>query len=268
MTKNNRFFFCSNSIKRRLYSSSGCEANCKYCFSKWNNTYISQPTMQSEKIHDDISVVYPSCDGDIINDKKGISELWQLVNNSKKIIVSMSTKCNIKEVIMNALIEINNYLVKNDKGFVKLSISLSTKTMIEKIEENALPYARRFDLLRQMTELGFYTSATIKPILPFVPNEEYYEIIDDCRSVVDRILIGGLYVDRSSEFYKQFIKDKYNITQRSVQWLNSHPMWDYVVQEEKIKQIYTYGVSKNLLVFDTDVDLIKSLLAKANTKVS
>ncbi len=267
MTINNYNYF-SNSIKRKLYSSSSCKADCKYCFSKWNKVYNGQPTMLSEKIHDDISIVYPCCDGDIINNKKGLSELWQLVNNSKKTIVSMSTKCILKEDIMNELVDINNYLANNEKGFVKLSISLSTKTMIKDIEENALPYARRFDLLSQMKELGFHTSVTIKPILPFVPNEEYFEILDDCRSVVDRVLIGGLYVDKSTEFYQCYIKDKYYTTKRSVQWLNGHPIWDYVDQEEKIKQIYTYGVSRNLLVFDTDVDLIKSFLVEVNSKVS
>ena len=268
MKKNNYNYFCTNSITRRLYSSSVCEANCKYCFSKWNNVYSGQPTMISEKIHDDISVVYPCCDGDILDDKKGLSELWKLVYNSQRIIVSMSTKCNIKQDVMNALVDINNYLVDNEKGFVKLSISLSTKTMIEEVEGNTLPYARRFDLLRQMKELGFHTSVTIKPILPFVPNEEYFEILNDCRVVVDRVLIGGLYVDKSTEFYQRYIRDKFDLTQRSVQWLNSNPVWDYVDQEDKIKQIYSYGVSRNLLIFDTDVDLIKSLLAETNSKVS
>ncbi|MBR6862445.1 MAG: radical SAM protein [Acidaminococcaceae bacterium] len=251
----------SNKIStRKLYSASHqCPAGCKYCFAKWTDTYLTQPVFGSETIDGDSSVIYPCCDGELFVQGTYIDEMKKLSESTNKMYLSISTKCGLDQKTFNAIADFNSFLVQNQKGFVKLSISLATKTMIDVIEPGTLSYNSRLELLKQIVETGLPTSITLKSVIPFVSNTEYFDIIDDCSKIVDKLLVGGLYINEKSMFFKQFIQGKFRTVLREVSWLIDHPIWPYVDQDEKIIEISTYAAKLNMQVFDTDVDLIRAL---------
>ena len=101
---------------------------------------------------------------------------------------------------------------------------------------------------------------TVKPVLPFITEEEYGSIMKDFSPYLDSVLIGGLYVNKKSDFYARYVQDRYVCTKRKVEWLINHPEWDYVEDTGKMEKIRTLAKDLGLSVFDSDVTLIKALI--------
>lgn len=161
--------------------------------------------------------------------------------------------------MLKSICELNDFLVQNEKGFVKVAVSFAALS-IDELEQGTLSYRERLELLAELSRLGLPTSVTLKPVLPFVSNEEYNDILKDCAKLVKRITIGGLYVNRNTAFFKKYIDGKYQTKPRRVSWLSGQPLWDYVCQEEKLLSIANSAVEKGLLVFESDEELIKSFV--------
>lgn len=191
----------------------------------------------------------------IIDDIKNIADT---VNN---LYISVSTKRNLSVSEIDNILILNKWLTDNQKGFVKFSIALSTKTMIDDIEPGTMSYSERVSLIKQLNQNSIRVSLTLKPILPFVPLQEYLDVIEDFKPYINHIAIGGLYLNPISAFYKKYIKDKYICKKRTVSWLNSHPEWYYIEDEEKIKQIESFSNKNNIQIFKSDEELIKSMIS-------
>lgn len=250
----------SASVQRKLYSAdSQCSANCKYCFSKWKTAYTSLPHISEEQSFIDCDcIIYPCCDGEVLCGRDYIESIKRVSDSFRKVYVSISTKVGYSNDFLSSISELDSFLKTEKKGFVKLSLSVSNKSMIDELEPGTLSYDNRLLLAQECAAKGIFTSVTMKPILPFIPDDEYYCIVDDYLNVTDRILLGGLYVETHSFFYEHYIKNKYNTTPREVLWLPSHPSWPYVIQDDKIERIHNYALRKNAQVFDTDSDVILS----------
>lgn len=246
----------------REFFSTGepCKAGCAYCFARWNSEYCVQSLSCNGKKGVRRAVVYPSCDGDFFERKQNISMVKKLAETMDNMYVSVSTKCAITPDVLKALCDLNSFLRQENKGFVKVSMSITTKSMIDEIEPGTLHYEDRLMLLKEIANLGFPTSITLKPILPLVADCEYFSIIDDCQNVVQKILTGGLYVNSDSEFFGKYIKGKYETEYRTVSWLPGRPTWLYVSQEEKISRIEEYARSRGIEIYESDIDLVESYI--------
>lgn len=248
-------------MKRKFFSGDlSCRANCLYCFAKWQNAEAKHPKFAFEKLKksdDDSVIIYPCCDSEFFEQDISLKDILKLKN--RFIYVGISTKQMINTNQLNYLKLLDNELKREDRGFVKLSVSFSNKYSIDKLEKGTAPYRQRVKLLEQVQNMGIYTSAIIKPILPFITLTEYKEIIDDL-AFIEKFVLGDLYVDINSRFYKEYIDGKYDMSIRKVAWLNEPECWNVIEDVEKKHQLYKYIEKKCCEYFESDIDLISSYI--------
>lgn len=143
-------------------------------------------------------------------------------------------------------------------GFLKIGVSITTKSMVEEIEPNTVSYQDRIKMLERIISMEIPSAVTLKPILPFIPIEEYHSIIDDT-AFVGRYLLGSLYVHPDSEFFRHYIKDRYVTKFKEVNWVNDNCKWMSVIQHHRIEQLQRYIETKKLAGFSSDITLIEAL---------
>lgn len=248
---------------RKLFSAGiPCKADCQYCFAKWNNMYSKLPSLERTTSIEKKAVIYPCCDGDFSDQNELIETVKKVAKDMDKVYVSVSTKGFINDEIITNLAQLNKELLSENKGFVKFAISLSNVSMIDKIEPGTMPYAERLSLAKRVQKTSIPLAITIKPVLPFISIEEYCQIIDDFSKYTQYFLIGGLYLNRKSKFYSDYITNKDIIQKRVVEWLPEHPEWEYLEDSKQFQQIRKYAEKKAVLLFDSDVDLIMSYIGR------
>lgn len=255
-------------MHRKLYSSKyGCSNKCLYCFANFEQ-YSKQELFSSNEIEQNFEVIYPSCDSELVID----SDLLEYVNKAKLLkkytVLSFSTKKIIPNEILKKIKEINSGLLKHDRGFIKISVTITNKTKINELEPNSSSYIERLQSLKSLKEYNIPCSLIIKPVLPFISDNEYYQIIDDISDITDDILIGGLYVDTKSLFFKNYIYDKYPIEKKKIAWLHDKPTWSYVDNNPQLKRIEEYILKNDLNYFDNDLELISSLKKNIYSTIS
>lgn len=250
-----------NSIAERYFISKKeeCKGKCKYCFGKWND-YLKFPDMVNIDSIKDNTILYPNCDGNIFDGHW--NKLKDIIRNipSKNVVVSISTKMDINDEVLDDLKQIDEMLRKNG-GMLKISLSFSCESSINEIESNTANYMNRIALIERIVRKKIPYVTIIKPILPFIKYEEYQKIIDDTIKYSKYYVIGDLYVDIKSEFYKKYIATKgYLLQKRDVEWNGENGVWnvvlDYALREKIIKYIGQLGGE----VFESDKDVILTML--------
>lgn len=250
-----------HSFMRKLFSTGiPCQAGCQYCFAKWDKEYYELPSIESEQLNEREAIVYPSCDGEFFDQYKLIDHVKKMAEKMDKIYLSISTKHLISDQEISCISKLNRELISENKGFVKLAISISNKSMLEEIEPGTMPYKERLHLANKIAQEGIFFALTIKPILPFISAEEYGQMIHDFSAYTKYVLIGGLYINRETEFYSRYLKSEHSIQHRRVEWLPGCPEWEYIEDHVQFEKIRTYAKNEKVLLFDSDVDLIKSYI--------
>lgn len=245
---------------RKLYSANTpCHAGCQYCFASWKDIYDGQPLIQTASLDNDSTVLYPCCDGELFEQTDIINTIKKLSSHPRKIYVSVSTKRRITVEEIDYLVALDKWLKENNKGFVKFSVSVSTKSRGEEIEPCATSYEERLLIAEQLKNAGILTSLNIKPILPFISQQEYFEILRDFSRYINHVMLGGLYVNPSSSFYKTYIKDRFDCTKRKVCWLDKCPEWYYVEDKLKTQKITEYATELGMQVYQSDEDFINTI---------
>lgn len=252
-------------MRKFLSANIPCEAGCKYCFAKWAN-YNRQPALEfeSENVDSDRVILYPCCDGDFFDQVDLVENVKHYTESHKKVYVSLSSKIRPTDKKIIQLLGLHEWLVKEDKGFVKFAISLSNRTLLNEIEPATMSYEERINLASYINSLGLPLSLTIKPVLPFIAEEEYASILKDFSPYLNRVLLGGLYVNKTSSFYADYLHNDYICSKREVAWLPDHPDWDYAENTELMKKIKMSAEKLGMQVFDSDSSVIKSLIEGAD----
>lgn len=246
---------------RKLYSATTpCKAGCKYCFSKWDGVYAEQPVLSIEPICEKEAIIYPCCDGEFFDQRNIIDMIKSVMDRMDKVYLSISTKQLLTPERLQTIIELNNLLQYQKKGFVKFSVSLSSKYSTVNIEPGTVGYEERLSIAQRLRDAGIPNSLTLKPILPFIKTDEYFEILNDFSSTTNRILVGGLYVCPETRFYHEYIKGRYQSEKHEVNWLAEKPIWDHIRDEKKITDIKEHAQSLNMLVYESDLDVVKSYI--------
>ncbi len=241
--------------RKLIYLTGKCSNECLYCFSNWdlNNKMF-------DELHDynNPVIIYPSCNNEIYDTKDFIEYIEKCIEiQSHYCILSFSTKTIIKSSTLQKIKQINDYYLSKRRGFIKISVSITNKSMISEIEPNAAEYNDRLKLLKLLRELNIPTSVIIKPILPFIDVSEYKVIVQECSIYTRYFVTGDLYINTGDPFYIKYIKDKYKLNQRRVSWLKDEPLW-HVVECENIRNyIQEYIRNKNLFVFESDRDFLQ-----------
>lgn len=203
-------------------------------------------------------VIYPSCDSELLLD----TELQKEILDSLKenTIISISTKAKVSKNLLSNIIIIDRRL-KEINGHVKLSVSVSNKYRINELEPMASSYSERIESLKIISSNNIACSLNIKPIIPSIPLSEYIEIVDDFAPYTERYLLGGLYMEKNSNIKESLINSEHlNPYFREVNWLPNNPKWLYYEDIEKTYAIKKYIESIERLWFDSDIDLINSIL--------
>lgn len=255
-------------MKRKLYSTRKvCSNKCSYCFATFKQ-FDKQEFFSNNKLDLGFEVIYPSCDGELIFDDSLIDYIVRSKLVKNDTIISISTKRTIPTTVLNKINKINSELLFHGKGFIKISVSITNKSRISELEGNCAEYKDRIELLAQLKRLNIPSSVIIKPILPFIELEEYFEIIRDIKEYENNVLIGGLYVDNNSPFFKRYIQNQYSVTIKDVKWMNGDPMWHFVDDSERQEIIKEYLVDNCFNVFDNDMELISSLKKNIHSEIN
>lgn len=245
-------------MKRKMFSiEEKCNANCMYCFSKWPN-YNEQEHFTIEKM-EQAELIYPSCDSEFFKCKNNILKLENFLTKETESIkiLNISTKFKISENIIKEIKKINEMLIINKEGYIKIGISISNLSQIDNIENGTSNIYDRINNLKLLKQYNIPRIVIIKPILPFIGVEEYKKIIDLTKEYVDVYLIGDLYVNLETKFYKDYIKDKYKVDERIVNWLDSKPKWNVVESVDIKEKLKEYIVLNNKVVYNSDLDCIQ-----------
>lgn len=252
-------------MRRFLSANIPCKAGCKYCFAKWAG-YNRQLDLEFEREDEDSDqiILYPCCDGDFFDQAELVEKVKHYTESHKKVYVSLSSKISPTDEEIMQLLGLHEWLVKSDKGFVKFAISLSNRTMLDEIEPATMSYEERIMLASYIHSLGLPLSLTIKPVLPFIAEEEYDSILKDFSPFLNCVLIGGLYVNKKSRFYIDYFHNDCTCTKRKVAWLLDHPDWDYVEDAELMNKIKISAQKLGMQVFDSDSSVVKSLIEGEN----
>lgn len=248
-------------LSRSLFSGDHiCPSNCLYCFAKWLD-YNCQSTLRDWQNQAMCPVVYPCCDSDFERNSEILPQLWKMAKELSSLYVSISTKHTVNDDILTQYKDLNRSLIDNGKGFVKISVSITTKYRIQELEQCTDAYDERRKFFSYLKSLGFATSIIFKPVLPFIDYDEYKEIIDDF-SDCQYFLLGNLYINESTEFYRRYIENQYDLAERQISWLDERPLWKYVIQTKKLKKIAKYIQSLDKFVFNNDIDLIEHIVRR------
>jgi len=239
-------------MNRKLLSSKiKCPNGCKYCFANFRE-YFNKTQIG---IEEEIDIIYPSCDSELF-----LSEIEGFLVNQKHIkIISLSTKNIISQENLCRIKELNETILKNRNGFIKLSVSFTCKNMVSIIEPRCATYNQRIELLSKISSIDIPTSVIFKPILPFIPVEEYYEIITDTMMYSNLYLIGGLYFEKNSKFNEEHTLSQYLTENREINWLEHKPIWAYIPSTDIIDKIKSRINEFNLQAFDSDISLIQTI---------
>jgi DNA repair photolyase len=252
----------SMDYKRNFFSGkTSCPFGCLYCFADFEGFKKMELINFNEEqdTQNNVLIYYPSCDSEFIWTREFDLFIEKLFNSEQKAIISISTKARLKESILSKIKSINEILIPRKSGFIKLSVSFSTKSRIGEIEKGTLPYIQRIDQLRVFKEMGIPSSVILKPILPFIENEEYAEIINDTSDLTMYYLLGGLYLSNNSDFYKDYIEGRYTTVQKEADWLPYKPEWVFIESGEKIAALKNYIINKGKDVSLSDVELLRKI---------
>jgi hypothetical protein len=249
--------------KRTLFTSTRtCPFGCRYCFAKFDHFGSTERLAEfSIETIKEGHIIYPTCDSEFFSDLQAVTVLEELVSSTHSpILVSISVKSPISQTRARFLRSLNERLDFGGHGLIKCSVSLSTKYHVEKYEPRTPSYNLRVQALKALAEEGIPTSVNLKPVLPMIAATEYEEVIDDTAQYVDAYLIGGLYIDPTSEF-GLIIKSDYSqlITRRPVNWLPNRPTWDYCEDPLQIGSICRSIRAAKRKAFHTDIDLMAYL---------
>lgn len=249
-------------FRRDFYSGKDkCGLGCLYCFAEIEGfrklDVVNFQTKNSET--EEVLIYYPSCDTEFMWSENFDKFISNLINSDNKAIISISTKGKLRKNLLEKIKTTNDILINADKGFIKFSVSITNKSMIDVIEPRTSNYQERLDLLKYIQEHNIPSSVILKPILPFIETEEYFEIVNETKEFTNNYLIGGLYVSKENSFYKDFIKDKFEVVDKKADWLQYKPMWSFVESNEKINSISHYIISNYKNVFYSDLNLLEAM---------
>lgn len=254
-------------MKRIFYKAEeSCRKGCMYCFAKsksyLNTTSFPVLTENSYELNHK-ATVYPCCDGEILENKNlAIKILSKIAENN--CIISISTKSNISEEVLDYIARINTKMIEEGRGFVKISISFSCLSLIETIEPGCNSFKERVNLLKLINEQHIPSSVIFKPILPFTSIEEWREIIEKTSIYSNRFLLGGLYVFEDSTFYNKYIKGKYSLNKKIVNWMPGKTEWLYTDSLYLKRSIKKIIMEKNCKPFNCDAELIEDICIENN----
>lgn len=251
--------------KRILLSNERkCPFECSYCFAELDCYAQQKPRMLTINSLNSESespvIIYPSCDSELTLDEQNLRILKGIISSHRYPILSFSTKRKLSDSQLDKL-AILDQLLKERESFLKVSVSLSNKYRLGVIEKKASSYQERLETIERIQKKNIISSVNIKPILPFIASDEYFEIVDDFSKYTKFFMLGSLYFDKNTSFGNEVINNYPSwICSRSVSWLPDKPDW--LICENKIlmENIKDRIILNRAAWFDSDMALVNEII--------
>ena len=246
-------------MNRKFFSGiNPCTNGCVYCFSSWDAEPLCPTFDEVERTN---TVMYPICDAELIQQSQEyIKNLLTYAEKlDKTVTLSVSTKCVWTDEELKIIADFN----KKGRAIIKLAISLSCGKSLYQIEPYASTYQERLSMIKRIKALNIPTNVLLKPILPFIEFEEYVALIDDFIPLCKDFVIGALYVDENSEFYKEYIEGKYQAVIKYCQWQHRNLLY---VTHSRYQDIKDYIEQKGGRCYESDKELVEATLQNTKEK--
>jgi len=215
----------------------------------------------SDLLQDSLSrsnvVIYPVSDSESLFDDIFFDCIERIFGEYNDSIIGISTK---NTILFDAIDRIKNTNEKqqslNSGNFIKINVAFTNINQISEIESGCATYEERIQLLKSLKHHKVPCSVSIKPILPFISIEEYKKIIDDTIVFSNCYVLGDLYVDEGSEFFKNYFQESEKTKLKTVSWLNTKPKW-LVAESPHIKlELHKYIAENNGVSFENDREML------------
>lgn len=261
----------SKHVRRELFRGhKACPLGCVYCFADFKS-YKTNSGLEDFELNDvdDFSIIYPSCDNEFALDAANRTLIQQLVSQTRKNVgVSISVKSLVGQKLISELKNTHDQLVTTGRGVLKCSVSVTTKHNVRLLEPKTASYDDRLECIRRIAAAGIPTSVNLKPMLPDISTEEYCEIIEDFRTYTDMYLLGGAYIDPTSD-YGASVVERFGefLTMRTVTWLPSRPTWPYYEDADQMKRVKAAIREVGATAFESDLEVMRAIAAKVGLNV-
>ena len=246
-------------IKRYFENAKNkCCNGCLYCFSNFSdNVYETIPVENCEK--ETILIFYPLCDSELeFQDESFLETIFKRCEELPiKSVISISTKQFISDSNLKKIVDYNQR--NKGKSIVKLTVSFTNMDHIGEIEPLTFSFEKRVEMIKTFLANNIPVCVFLKPLLPFIDFEEYKKMVDVLGQYVDSFVLGPLYVDTKSYFYKKYIENKYPIHRVLCEWMDEYANQVVDINYDLLKE---YIKSQGLLALDSDTDFIKIMEQK------
>ena len=193
-----------------------CTYDCAFCYVRadfqkypaWENEQIVDYLRERRQMYD---IVYVSGDTDSFappRTDRGIQLLKDLAELDCDVLFTTRFVFSAKQ--LESLGEINRRCLRRSKLLIGC-ISIPRLSSAGHLEPKPIPTPEaRIETLKALKEEGLITVLAMRPFLPIIPIEEYVEIIERCKTVVDIVLGEVWYVDQAGTIEKRVLTHSKN----------------------------------------------------------
>ncbi|MEP7162331.1 MAG: radical SAM protein [Candidatus Moraniibacteriota bacterium] len=244
------------------YSKLSCPLDCRYCFVDDLSTHEQQRGVsylspeQLELLHNlpkEISLVMLGCDTEFFQNRKDALNILHEITELKKD-VSVITKLALPTRFIGELKIIADTLERQGNIF-SLSISLPCYASSELWEPVAPAPERRIEVLRQAYLQGINTLVALRPLLPTLPNEELWHIIEETKGSTIGYYSGPLYLkELDQDLIPENIRGGLNIETLQPHWMPEGNLFYKIERPGQMEFLQKIILEKNKLMFDGSAD--------------
>ena len=261
----NKEGFIVDSGGKRLARSMGenkCRLGCIYCFVDLPGYQKFDRVDSQEGIESlsyviekgNIKVIQPACDVEIFLVRNWEEVLWDLADFG--LPISFATKFALSQRSLEQLKFIDDKL-KEKGAFLNIAVSLVRLNNWREIEKFTPSPERRVQTARRLWEAGISVTIALRPTLPFVPLEEFEEIIQKTVPFCDNFITGPLYLTSTMKEYMDEKYPGYKVELVNPSWMKGRPEIEAVNTDGIIAWIREICARYSKPCFDHNIEAVE-----------
>lgn len=187
---------------RKIISFGGkCSFDCKHCFGceidETNKNEVGIDDLIVSLQNQNFDVLYISQNKENLTDPHKCIELCEKLYEEYCCDIFITTRCILNDNEITHFINLSEKMKENNKNLT-ICVSIPAMDSYSKTEnKDKVPTPhQRIDFLKKIKNSNIYSMVTIRPLFPnsFIPQDEIFQLVDECKNKVDCILTGGLMV--------------------------------------------------------------------------
>lgn len=258
---------------REIISFGGtCPFDCKHCFGCEIHESKEQEideVVESLK-NSNFDVLYISQNKENLINPYECIELCEKLYDEYCCDIFITTRCVLNDDEINQFLNLSKKMKESNKNLT-ICVSIPALNSYSKTEnKNAVPTpTERIEFLSKIKDSEIYSMVTIRPLFPnsFIPQDEIFQLVDQCNGKVDCILTGGLMVTDKILKRLGVEKSDFNyLPYGDSEYLKGIDV-DFLTVDvvEEMKNLKEYCNKKNILFFAHSMDALNYF--KSNPKL-